>query len=189
MGARSLTETGLKQVLDVPANSPTQQIVQKINDHVGAQGSYWWQGIVPNITAIPAQCRFNIRLFPQLPEHTFAQMQQENLALSQNRGIDAPVYIESDDNRQDLKIYGVECISAGDSMHAQFNQLIRPFLGIIQTDATSDRHTLAKHCLASNGTAVYIPADIDVDDHEMQSLKRLLTVDLADCVTVVTDVT
>jgi hypothetical protein len=188
MGARSLTETGLKQVLNVPENTSIQQMVDIINYRIGSQDSIWWQGIVPNFAAIPSQFRFNIRLFPQLPEHTFAQMQQENLAYSQNRGIDAPVYIESDDNRHDFKIYGVECIAAGASMQAQFNQLIRPFLGIIQTDSTSDRHTLAKHYLASNGTPVYLPAEIDDDDHGIQSLKRLLTVDLADCVTVVTDV-
>ena len=188
MGARSLTESGLKQVLDVPANTSTQQIVQKINDHDGAQSSMWWQGIMPNTAAIPAHFRFTIRLFPQLPEHTFAQMQEENLAYSHNRNIVAPFYIVSDDNRHDLKIYAVECISAGDSLQAQFNQLIRPLLGIIQTDTSSDRQNLAKHCLFSTGTPVYLPAELDVDDHEMMSLKRLLTEDLADCVTVVTDV-
>jgi hypothetical protein len=189
MGARSLTETGLKQVLDVPANSPTQQIVQKINDHVGAQGSCWWQGIVPNIAAIPAQFRFNIRLFPQLPEHTFAKMQQENLAYSHNRGIDAPLYIESDDNRHDFKIYGVECIAAGLSITDQFEKLIQQLAWVVNPESTSFRNMdyIAANCLATNGTPVFFPSDVSSHNAALKDVKVFLTETMAPYVTVVTD--
>ena len=189
MGARSLTEFGLKQVLDVPANSSTQQIVAQINKQIGSQGSIWWQGIVPNIAAIPAQFRFNIRLFPQLPEHMFAEMQEENLAFSQNRGIDAPFYIESVDNRQDLKIYGVECIAAGLTITDQFEQLIHQLSGVVNPESTffQNRDYIAANCMATNGTPVFFPSDVSSHNAALKDVKVFLTETMAPYVTVVTD--
>jgi hypothetical protein len=189
MGARSLTETGLKQVLNVPENTSIQQMVDIIYNRIGSQDSIWWQGIVPNIAAIPAQFRFNIRLFPQLPEHTFAQMQQENLALSQSRGVDAPVYIESADNRYGLNIYGVECIAAGLSITDQFEQLIQQLTGVVNPESTffQNRDYIAANCMATNGTPVFFPSDVSSHNAALKDVKVFLTETMAPYVTVVTD--
>jgi hypothetical protein len=189
MGARSLTESGLKQVLNVPVNTSTQQIVAQINDHIGAQGSYWWQGIVPNFAAIPSQFRFKFRVFPQLPEQMFALMQQENLALSQSRGVDAPVYIESADNRYGLNIYGVECIAAGLSITDQFEQLIQQFTGVIYPGNAFFQNTdyIGSNCLVTPGTPIFFPSDVSSHNAALNSVKEFLTETMASYVTVVTD--
>ena len=144
---------------------------------------------MPNIAAIPAQFRFNIRLFPQLPEHMFAEMQEENLAFSQNRGIDAPFYIESVDNRQDLKIYGVECIAAGLTITDQFEQLIQQLAEVVNPESTffQNRDYIAANCLATNGTPVFFPSDVSSHNAALKDVKVFLTETMAPYVTVVTD--
>jgi hypothetical protein len=187
MGARGLTESGFKQVLDVPANTSTQQIVQKINDHIGAEGSYWWQGIVPNFAAIPAQFRFKFRVFPQLPEQMFAVMQQENAALSQSRGVDAPVYIESTDNRYGLKVYGVECIAAGLSISDQFEQLIQQLTGVINPGNAFFQNTdfIGSNCLVTPGTPVFFPSEVNYQNAGLNNVKEFLTDTMGPYITVI----
>jgi hypothetical protein len=187
LGARGLTESGFKQILDVPANTSTQQIVAQINDHIGAQGSFWWQGIVPNFASIDAQFRFKFRVFPQLPEQMFAQMQQENLALSQSRGVDAPVYIESVDNRYGLKIYGVECIAAGRSITDQFEQLLQQLTGAVKPENTYFRNTdhQAANCLVTPGTPVFFPSNVSYQNAALNDVRVFLTETMAPYVTVI----
>jgi len=188
LGARSLTESGLKEVLDVSDETSVEQLVEKINNQTGLHGSDWWQGKDPQITDIPSPYRCNIRVFPKLASNFFAELHAGNLAWSASRQITGPVYIESNDRRFALKVHSAEC-NAFLSTFDAFDSLIRPFLGVLENERTSylgnDPKTF--FCQTMSGTPVYLPTTINPDDQQMHALKQLLTETMAECVTVVTD--
>jgi len=184
MGASGLTEDGLKYVLESPAGSGSDQIVNQINTSEGSNSAVWWQGIQKpgSWEGVNGLLWFNYRIFPKLPGAVREKINRSNEAWGPTNARTSPIYIDINSPALGLKVYAVQCVvpAVGTDEVGQLRQLLSNTLNELKVDNPrySDNSSFSKskyigiQCTRSQGIAVRIPATYD--DERITNIRQLL---------------
>lgn len=181
MGAKGLTWEGLKTVLGVHVSSDYAAVVKTINEGMGNDPSYWWQGNTPDYDSVDKQFKFVYRVFPKLPPEVFAQLEAANIKWHEQNKRIAPTYIQSEDSDYGLSVYAVECIAVSDKegINPSFNNIIQNLLPAIHGN-----QSVEANCLKSAGTTVYCPED-PTPTQPAYALKSFLQDKMRECMPII----
>jgi hypothetical protein len=167
-GVRGLTEIGLKQVLKLPMYATIAQIVETLNTGVVDAATEWFGMTPPNAPDSVGWFQHNSRLFPQLPQQLFENMIQESRVWELRTNCRAPIYIQTDAARTGLSVYTVEAyVPHPNAPERQFSFLIQSSvtaMDLEQSNHPGQADLVTAHCLASNGTPVYLPTRSEPSD-------------------------
>jgi hypothetical protein len=169
MGARGLTEEGLKYVLETPSTANISNMVRLMNEQVGSNNAVWWQGMNPSTLGDGQMYTFRYRVFPKLPERLMNMLRGENIEWGQNESRPIPDYIQIASTSLGLKVYAVECAVPGKLDIDQIRQMVARLKGYIDPEhsmyptasqvgsAEAEKFYLAHQCQRSQGLKVRCP--------------------------------
>ena len=186
MGASGLTEDGLKYVLESPAGSGSDQIVNQINTSEGSNSAVWWQGIQKpgSWEGVNGLLWFNYRIFPKLPGAVREKINRSNEAWGPTNARTSPIYIDINSPALGLKVYAVQCVvpAVGTDEVGQLRQLLSNTLNELKVDnpwyldnsSFSKSKYLGVQCTRSSGLPIRVPAAL-MDDPYDTRIKEIMT--------------
>lgn len=169
LGARGLTEDGLKYVLEMPSTANMSNMVRQMNERVGSNNAVWWQGMNPSTLGDGQMYTFRYRVFPKLPERLMNMIRGENIEWGQNESRPIPDYITIASTSLGLKVYAVECAVPGKLDIDQIRQMVAKLKGYIDPEhpmypnpsqvgtVEAEKFYLAHQCQRSQGLKVRCP--------------------------------